>query len=288
MPLMASTPESYACFTLRMSVTVSATSTSAAGASRRVHTTLTFAGRDRMATTTSSPSIHPQLMGYVISSSTTSRCAPAAMTSRACAHAARATASSSERSCESQVKPSPSVHQSTPSRSRHTFSSPTRQLPDFTNCTTATRQSRATERSTTPNADDDFPLPSPVFTTTTLSARRRAGLVCSRGGSCVMRSLLSQRQDDGAAAVVDDAHAGAVVAGEVVLGQHVAGRTVDDDAAVVEEHEPLGVLPREREVVHRGHDGEASLTAESVDHLEHLLLVTDVERSRRLVQEHDR
>ena len=46
-------------------------------------------------------------------------------------------------------------------------SSPTCHSPDFKNCTTATFQPRATARITTPNAELDLPLPSPVFTTTT-------------------------------------------------------------------------------------------------------------------------
>jgi outer membrane protein OmpA-like peptidoglycan-associated protein len=53
-------PRSYACLTLRISVTVSAISTSAAGASRPVTTTDTFDGRSRRVAVAESPSIHPQ------------------------------------------------------------------------------------------------------------------------------------------------------------------------------------------------------------------------------------
>src|SRR5207244_6999234 len=124
------------------------------------------------------------------------------MVALAWAQASRATAWSRERSSESHVKPSPIAHQSTPSRSRHTVSSPTRHSPDFTNCTTATCQSRATARTTTPNAAVDLPLPSPVFTITTLAARRRgAGWWCSVGTPSVLkvterrREAVEQRQD---------------------------------------------------------------------------------------------
>ncbi len=89
---------------------------------------------------TSSAGIQPQLIGYVISSSTTSRCAPAAMMSAACRQAAWATAWSSVRSDESHVNPSPIAHQSTPRRFA-VVSSPTFHFPDFTNWTTATRHS---------------------------------------------------------------------------------------------------------------------------------------------------
>ena len=82
---------------------------------------------------------------------------------------------------------------------------------------------------------------------------------------------------------------GAVVAGQVVLGEHLGRRCPSTTTApVVEQHEPVGVLPGQREVVHRRDDGEVVVAPQLVDELEHLLLVADVERGRRLVEQHDR
>src|SRR3989440_11087637 len=77
---------------------------------------------------------------------------------------------------ESHVKPSPSVHHSTPRRVA-VSRSPTFQRSDLTNWMTHTFQPRATARSAGPNPAVDFPLPSPVFTITTEGALREA-----RGG----------------------------------------------------------------------------------------------------------
>src|SRR5688500_11780939 len=251
MPFLAMTPRSYACFTLRISVTVSATSTSALGASRPVRTTLTLAGRSRMTRTTSSMSIQPQLIGYVISSRTTRRCSPAPMSCAACAHASRATASSSLRSSESHVKPSPIAHHSTPSCTA-TFSSPTRHLPDFRNCTTATRQSRAIARITMPNAAVDFPLPSPVFTITSDGAGfMPSGTGSSIGGcsSFIVLVLFQPVWDhDGALGTGQHRHAGAEVLSEVLLGEDRGRAPSLDHATAVEQHELVGIQPCEREV----------------------------------------
>src|SRR6266481_79736 len=65
----------------------------------------------------------------------------------------------------SQVKPSPIVSHSMP-RLVAAFSSPTFQLPDFTNWMTHTFHPRATARIAVPNAAVDFPFPSPVLTIT--------------------------------------------------------------------------------------------------------------------------
>ena len=63
MPFLAAMPRSYACLTLRISVTVSATSISAAGASRPVATMLTCCGRAPDGRDTSSVAIQPQFIG---------------------------------------------------------------------------------------------------------------------------------------------------------------------------------------------------------------------------------
>src|SRR5688500_5436858 len=162
------------------------------------------------------------------------------MRDRACAHAAWATAWSCVRSADSHVNPSPMANQSTPRRSRRTRSSPTCHFPDLRNWTTLTGQPRATRRTTMPNPAVDLPFPSPVFTTTSLFTWRRSGVTCSVGTSArpIMDPLLPDGEDDGTAAVLDDAHARAVVAGQVLLGQHLVGGAVDDDAATVEQHEP--------------------------------------------------
>src|SRR5260370_39201854 len=68
MPRIARVPASKACLRLRISVTVSAMSTSSAGAYRPVAITLTVAGREETTDTTSAAGIHPQLIGDVISS----------------------------------------------------------------------------------------------------------------------------------------------------------------------------------------------------------------------------
>src|SRR5712692_2745991 len=77
---------------------------------------------------------------------------------------------------ESHVNPSPKVHHSTP-RLVAAFCSPTFHLSDLRNWITHTRQPRATARIAVPNAAVDFPLPSPVFTSTTDGA-----FLVARGG----------------------------------------------------------------------------------------------------------
>src|SRR5262245_65046445 len=85
-------------------------------------------------------------------------------------------------SFESQVKPSPTVHHSTPSRFAD-CSSPTFQRPDLTNWMTQTVQPRVTARMTVPKAAVDLPLPSPVLTMTTDGARTVALAGASSGTS---------------------------------------------------------------------------------------------------------
>src|SRR5207245_3810560 len=72
MPRIARTPRSNACLVFFISVTVSATSTSSAGASRPVAMMFTDGGRFLITSTTSAVGIQPQFIGYVISSRTTS------------------------------------------------------------------------------------------------------------------------------------------------------------------------------------------------------------------------
>src|SRR3546814_10050249 len=94
---------------------------------------------------------------------------------------------------------SPTANQSTPRRSRHASASPPGHAPDCRNGTPATCQSRATPRITTPKADDDFPLPSPVFTTTTLFCLRTGGVWCSVGipdDAVTGSSLVADGEDD--------------------------------------------------------------------------------------------
>src|SRR5687767_14377241 len=98
------------------------------------------------------------------------------MASPASRQASMARAEDSSRSFDSQVNPSPPLIQSTPS-SRAIFSSPTFQRSDLMNWTTATRQPRASARSITPKAAVDFPLPCPVFTSTSEGAMTRLGSV---------------------------------------------------------------------------------------------------------------
>ena len=64
-------------------------------------------------------------------------------------------------------------------------------------------------------------------------------------------------------------------------------RTVGDDAPGVEQHHAVGVLRRQREVVHRRDEGEPGLRPQRVEELERLLLVPDVEGRGRLVEEDD-
>ena len=83
-----------------------------------------------------------------------------------------------------------------------------------------------------------------------------------------------------------DAHP--VELGERLGPQHVGGRAAGDALALVEQRQAVAVLAGEREVVHRRDDGEAVLAAQPGDELEGLLLVADVERARRLVEQQDR
>ncbi len=71
------------------------------------------------------------------------------------------------------------------------------------------------------------------------------------------------------------------------LGENVRGWPVGDDASGVEQEHAVGVLRGERQIVHRGDEGQTGLLAQAVEQLERLLLVPDVERRGRLVEEND-
>src|SRR5207247_7190155 len=66
------------------------------------------------------------------------------------------------------------------------------------------------------------------------------------------------------------------------------GSPAGNEPASIEEQEPVGVLRREREVVHRAQHREAAVTAKRVDELERLLATTDVQRAGRLVEQQER
>ncbi len=57
---------------------------------------------------------------------------------------------------------------------------------------------------------------------------------------------------------------------------------------LVQQRQPVGVQAGEGEIVHRAHHGETVFVAQPIDQFEGLLLVPDVERTRRLVEQHDR
>ena len=80
-------------------------------------------------------------------------------------------------------------------------------------------------------------------------------------------------------------HPGAVVAGDVLLGEHRVGRAGEHQSAGDEQHQLVAELPGEHEVVHRGDDGETALVAQLVDELEDEVLVEQVEAARRLVEQ---
>src|SRR5690606_28823061 len=159
----------FGCFTLDMSVTRSAKSSSSRGAFRPVITTCWVPGRPRSTSTTSPVSTQPQCSGYANSSSTYSRYRSAARSRLTCSQPSRALASLS--SCASrctQDQPSPILCQSTvpPSpespSTRSARSSPTFHFADLTNWNTPTGQPWFQARSASPKAAVDLPLPTPV------------------------------------------------------------------------------------------------------------------------------
>src|SRR5690606_23005509 len=78
---------------------------------------------------------------------------------------------------------------------------------------------------------------------------------------------------------------GPVVRGQQRLRQHLLRRPGRDHAALHQQHQPVGVLPRHRQVVHGGHHRQPPLPPQPVHQLQHLLLVADAPRAGRLVQQ---
>jgi hypothetical protein len=73
------------------------------------------------------------------------------------------------------------------------------------------------------------------------------------------------------------------------LGARDLGRRAGGDhLAAGQDDQPVGVLGRERDVVHRAEDREVAVLAQGRDELEGLLLAPDVERGRRLVEQEER
>ena len=72
--------------------------------------------------------------------------------------------------------------------------------------------------------------------------------------------------------------------GDRLLGEHLVGRSGDDDLARIEHHQPVRVLAGKGEVVHRGQHRQVAFGTESVDQVEHLLLVAHVEGGRGFVE----
>ena len=120
----------------------------------------------------------------------------------------------------------------------------------------------------------DLPLRAPPVTNVSVTGVR-------------VRRARGPRRDDGdvARAVVDEPHARVVVLGDRVLAQHLGGRAARDGATRGEEQHAVGVLPGEGEVVHRRDHGQPAGVLLRRDELEHVLLVPDVERTRRLVEQ---
>ena len=65
-------------------------------------------------------------------------------------------------------------------------------------------------------------------------------------------------------------------------------RTRSHEPAARDEREPVAVLGRERQLVHRRDDGQPPVEPELGDELEHLLLAAEVERGGRLVEQEQR
>src|SRR5215211_5246557 len=83
----------------------------------------------------------------------------------------------------------------------------------------------------------------------------------------------------------DDANRCAIVARDVLLGEHVLGWAACHLPPAVEENEAVRILPRDGEVVHGADDREPGVRPKSGDELQHLLLRSHVERGRRLVEQ---
>ena len=77
-------------------------------------------------------------------------------------------------------------------------------------------------------------------------------------------------------------------AGDDLLGQDRRRRAGGRDPAAVEQHQLVGELAGQGQVVHGADHGQVQVVAEGVDQLEHLLLVADVQAGGRLVQQQHR
>ena len=72
------------------------------------------------------------------------------------------------------------------------------------------------------------------------------------------------------------------------FGRDLARRAGGDEATTGKECQAVGVLQRERQLVHRREHRQRSLYTQLGHELERLLLAPDVECGRRLVQEQQR
>jgi len=87
--------------------------------------------------------------------------------------------------------------------------------------------------------------------------------------------------------VESDGNARRVHLGDPLGGQHVCGGSLRDDLAVVEQDKLVGVLPGRGQVVQRADHGQAVSAAQLIDQLKHVLLVADVQRGGRFVEQDD-
>ncbi len=69
-------------------------------------------------------------------------------------------------------------------------------------------------------------------------------------------SASARDHDDLSTGATDDAHSGPGEGGQGVLGEHLGRTTVRNDAAAVHEHQPVGVLSGQGEIVHRRQHGD--------------------------------
>src|SRR5215470_166960 len=155
-------------------------------------------------------------------------------------------------SFESQLKPSPMVHHSTPGLLAER-SSPTFHLPHFMNWTTQTRQTRAIARIAVPKAAVDLPLPPPALTMTTDGALTRPLGGGSRGGRLPVTSSppvsvwLRPRSAPARPVVVDGDDLGSCADCEQHLGR--SGGEQHDVAGPLRQRDgrTIGTLDRHRE-----------------------------------------
>jgi hypothetical protein len=75
--------------------------------------------------------------------------------------------------------------------------------------------------------------------------------------------------------------------GQGVGAQYVGGGPGSHAVSVVQQRESIAVETRQREIVHRGHDGETVFAPQRVHEFERLLLMADVESARGLIEQHD-